>query len=317
MSFGYVFRRLLSAIPLLLGISVILFSIVHLAPGGPLDMYTENPAVSQEALDQIAAAYGLDQPVPVQYFLWLKSMLVGDWGYSIRTGRPVLTEIVLRLGPTLELGGLALLLSLAIAIPLGIISASRRGSRLDGALTLASFAGISVPVFWLALLLQLLFSVQLGWLPSAGYKSIGGGDFFDRLSHIVMPAAVLSLATVASWSRFIRSGMIDVLNQDYIRTAYAKGRSETGVVILHALRNAMIPAVTVIAVDFATVISGAVITETVFAWPGIGRLFMESMDGRDYPMLMGLMMMGSLGIVLANIIADLAYATLDPRIRYG
>lgn len=317
MSFGYVLRRLLSAIPLLLGISVILFSIVHLAPGGPLDMYTENPAVSQEALDQIAAAYGLDQPVPVQYFLWLKSMLVGDWGYSIRTGRPVLAEIVLRLGPTLELGGLALLLSLAIAVPLGIISASRRGTRLDSALTLASFAGISVPVFWLALLLQLLFSVQLGWLPSAGYKSIGGGDFFDRLSHIVMPAAVLSLATVASWSRFIRSGMIDVLNQDYIRTAYAKGRSETGVVILHALRNAMIPAVTVIAVDFATVISGAVITETVFAWPGIGRLFMESMDGRDYPMLMGLMMMGSLGIILANIIADLAYATLDPRIRYG
>ena len=317
MSFGYVLRRLLSAIPLLLGISVILFSIVHLAPGGPLDMYTENPAVSQEALDQIAAAYGLDQPVPVQYFLWLKSMVVGDWGYSIRTGRPVLAEIVLRLGPTLELGGLALLLSLAIAVPLGIISASRRGSRLDSALTLASFAGISVPVFWLALLLQLLFSVQLGWLPSAGYKSIGGGDFFDRLSHIVMPAAVLSLATVASWSRFIRSGMIDVLNQDYIRTAYAKGRSETGVVILHALRNAMIPAVTVIAVDFATVISGAVITETVFAWPGIGRLFMESMDGRDYPMLMGLMMMGSLGIILANIIADLAYAPLDPRIRYG
>lgn len=317
MSFGYILRRLLGAIPLLLGISVILFAIVHLAPGGPLDMYTENPAVSQEALDQIAASYGLDQPVPVQYVLWLKSMVVGDWGYSIRTGRPVLSEIVLRLGPTLELGGLALLLSLAIAIPLGIISASRRGSKLDSSLTLASFAGISIPVFWLALLLQLLFSVQLGWLPSAGYKSIGGGDFFDRLSHIAMPAAVLSLATVASWSRFIRSGMVDVLNQDYIRTAYAKGRSERGVVILHALRNAMIPAVTVIAVDFATVISGAVITETVFAWPGIGRLFMESMNGRDYPMLMGLMMMGSLGIILANIIADLVYAALDPRIRYG
>ena len=170
---------------------------------------------------------------------------------------------------------------------------------------------------WLALLLQLLFSVHLGWLPSAGYKSIGDGSFLDRLAHIVMPAAVLSLATIASWSRYIRSGMVDVLNQDYIRTAYAKGRSEWGVVILHALRNAMIPAVTVIAVDFGTVISGAVITETVFAWPGIGRLFMESMDGRDYPMLMGLMMMGSLGIILANIMADLAYAALDPRIRYG
>lgn len=317
MSFGYVFRRLLGAVPLLLGISLILFTIVHLAPGGPLDMYAENPAVSKEALQQIAVAYGLDKPVPVQYLMWLKSMLMGDWGYSIRTGRPVFGEIVLRLGPTLELGGLALLISLVLAVPLGIISAARRGSKLDSGLTMVSFAGISTPVFWLALLLQLLFSVQLGWLPSAGYKSIGDGSFLDRLAHIVMPAAVLSLATIASWSRFIRSGMIDVLNQDYIRTAYAKGRSERGVIILHALRNAMIPAVTVIAVDFASVISGAVITETVFAWPGIGRLFMESMDGRDYPMLMGLMMMGSVGIVLANIIADLAYAALDPRIRYG
>lgn len=317
MSFGYVFRRLLGAIPLLLGISLILFTIVHLAPGGPLDMYAENPAVSKEALQQIAVAYGLDKPVPVQYLMWLKSMLVGDWGYSIRTGRPVFSEIVLRLGPTLELGGLALLISLFLAVPLGIISAARRGSKLDSGLTMVSFAGISTPVFWLALLLQLLFSVQLGWLPSAGYKSIGDGSFLDRLAHIVMPTAVLSLATIASWSRFIRSGMIDVLNQDYIRTAYAKGRSERGVIVLHALRNAMIPAVTVIAVDFASVISGAVITETVFAWPGIGRLFMESMDGRDYPMLMGLMMMGSVGIVLANIIADLAYAALDPRIRYG
>ncbi|KFL25716.1 diguanylate cyclase [Devosia sp. 17-2-E-8] len=317
MSFGFILRRLGGAIPLLLGISLILFTIIHLAPGGPLDMYTDNPAVSQEALDQIAQAYGLDQPVPVQYFLWLKAMVVGDWGYSIRTGRPVLAEIALRLGPTLQLGGLALLISLCIAIPLGVLSASRRGSALDNGLTLASFTGISVPVFWLALLLQLLFSVQLGWLPSAGYQSIGDGSFLDRLSHIVMPAAVLSLATIASWSRFIRSGMVDVLNQDYIRTAYAKGRGERGVLLFHALRNAMIPAVTVIAVDFGTVISGAVITETVFAWPGIGRLFMESMDGRDYPMLMGLMMMGSVGIILANIVADLAYAALDPRIRYG
>jgi peptide/nickel transport system permease protein len=316
MSLGYVIRRLLGAIPLLLGISVILFVIIQLAPGGPLDIYAENPSVSKEALAQIAARYGLDQPVPVQYFLWLKAILVGDWGYSIRTGRPVLDEIVLRLGPTLQLGGLAMVISLLIAVPVGMISAARRGSKLDGTVTVLSFAGISTPVFWLALLLQLLFSVQLGWLPSAGYQSIGDGSFIDRLRHIIMPAAVLSLATVASWSRFIRSGMIDVLNQDYIRTAYAKGRGEKAVLFLHALRNAMIPAVTVIAVDFVTIISGAVITETVFAWPGIGRLFMESMDGRDYPMLMGLMMMGSLAIVVANIIADICYAALDPRIRY-
>ena len=317
MSLGFIVRRLLGAIPLLFGISLILFSIVHLAPGGPLDVYADNPSVSPEALQQIAARYGLDQPVPMQYVLWLKAMVTGDWGFSIRSGKPVLGEILVRLGPTLELGGLALIISLLIAIPLGIVSASRRGSKLDTTLTLISFAGISTPVFWLALLLQLLFSVELGWLPSAGYQSIGNGSFGDRLAHLVMPAAVLSLATVASWSRFVRAGMMDVLNQDYIRTAYAKGRSESGVVFLHALRNALIPAVTVIAVDFASVISGAVITETVFAWPGIGRLFMESMNGRDYPMLMGLMMMGSLGIVIANIVADLAYAALDPRIRYG
>jgi peptide/nickel transport system permease protein len=316
MSLAYIIRRLLGAIPLLLGISVILFTIIQLAPGGPLDIYAENPSVSKEALAQIAARYGLDQPVPVQYFLWLKAVLVGDWGYSIRTGRPVLDEIVLRLGPTLQLGGLAMVISLLVAVPVGMISAARRGSKLDGTVTVLSFAGISTPVFWLALLLQLLFSVQLGWLPSAGYQSIGDGSFIDRLRHIIMPAAVLSLATVASWSRFIRSGMIDVLNQDYIRTAYAKGRGERSVLFLHALRNAMIPAVTVIAVDFVTIISGAVITETVFAWPGIGRLFMESMDGRDYPMLMGLMMMGSLAIVVANIVADICYAALDPRIRY-
>jgi len=317
MSLGFIVRRLLGAIPLLFGISLILFSIVHLAPGGPLDVYADNPSVSPEALRQIAARYGLDQPVPMQYVLWLKAMVTGDWGFSIRSGKPVLGEILVRLGPTLELGGLALIISLLIAIPLGIVSASRRGSKLDTTLTLISFAGISTPVFWLALLLQLLFSVELGWLPSAGYQSIGNGTFGDRLAHLVMPAAVLSLATVASWSRFVRAGMMDVLNQDYIRTAYAKGRSESGVVFLHALRNALIPAVTVIAVDFASVISGAVITETVFAWPGIGRLFIESMNGRDYPMLMGLMMMGSLGIVIANIVADLAYAALDPRIRYG
>jgi peptide/nickel transport system permease protein len=316
MNIGYIIRRLLGAIPLLLGISLVLFGVIHLAPGGPLDVYADNPSVTPQAMEQIRTAYGLDRPVPVQYFLWLKSMLVGDWGYSIRTGRPVLSEIVDRVRPTLELGGLSLVVSLALALPLGIISAARRHSALDHVFTFLSFAGISVPVFWLALLLQLLFSISLGWLPSAGYQTIGGGSVLDKLAHIAMPTAVLSLATVASWSRYVRSGMVDVLNQDYIRTAYAKGRRESGVILYHALRNAMIPAVTIIALDLASVISGAVITETVFAWPGIGRLFIESMDGRDYPTLMGLMMLGSAAVIAANIAADLAYASLDPRIRY-
>ncbi|WP_373356291.1 ABC transporter permease [Pseudoroseicyclus sp. CXY001] len=317
MSLSFLIRRIFGAIPLLFGISLVLFVIIHLAPGGPLDVYADNPSVSPEALEQIRVRFGLDQPVPVQYVLWLRSMLVGDWGLSIRTGRPVLDEIVTRLGPTLQLGGIAMLLSFIVAVPLGIVSAARRGSRTDSTVTFAAFAGISMPVFWSALLLQLIFSVWLGWLPSAGMKSIGDGSFPDRLAHLVMPVAVLSLATIASWSRYIRSGMVDVLSQDYIRTAYAKGRRERGVIFRHALRNAMIPAVTVIAIDFVTIISGAVITETVFAWPGIGRLFVESMNGRDYPMLMGLMMMGSVGVVAANILADIVYAALDPRIRHG
>ena len=313
----YLTGRALGAIPLILGISLVLFSVIHLAPGGPLDVYGDNPSVSPEALAQIRVAYGLDQPVPVQYLRWLKSMLTGDWGFSFRTGRPVARDIAERLAPTLQLGGLSLLISLMAALPLGVASAARQHSFLDHALTFLSFAGISVPVFWLALLLQLLFSITLGWLPSAGYETIGGGGFGDRLAHIAMPAAVLSLATVASWSRYIRSGMLDTLGQDYIRTARAKGLSRTAVLITHALRNALIPAVTIIALDLASVISGAVITETVFSWPGIGRLFIESMDGRDYPVLMGLMMLGSGALIAANLVADLAYSALDPRIRYG
>ncbi|MBI1415649.1 MAG: ABC transporter permease subunit [Limimaricola sp.] len=317
MSLTFLIKRLAGAIPLLLGISLILFAIIHLAPGGPTDVYADNPSVSPEALQQIITRFGLDKPVPEQYLLWLKAMVTGDWGLSIRTGRGVLGEILARLGPTLQLGGMAMGISLIVALPLGTYCAARRGSRLDTALTFLSFAGISLPVFWSALLLQLVFSVWLGILPSAGMKSIGDGSLIDRLQHLAMPVTVLSLATIASWSRYIRSGMVDVLAQDYIRTAYAKGRREWGVVIAHALRNAMIPAVTVIAIDFVTIISGAVITETVFAWPGIGRLFVESMNGRDYPMLMGLMMMGSFGVVMANIIADIIYAALDPRIRHG
>jgi peptide/nickel transport system permease protein len=295
---------------------MVLFGVIHLAPGGPMDVYADNPSVSQEALEQIKTAYGLDRPIPVQYVLWLGAMLAGDWGYSYRTGHPVMADLVERLGPTFELGGFSLLVSLLLALPLGVLGAARQNSLRDHALTLLSFSGISIPVFWLALLLQLLFSITLGWLPSAGYQAIGDGSLSDRLAHIAMPVTVLSLATVASWSRYVRAGMLDVLHQDYIRTAYAKGRSELGVLVHHALRNALLPAITIIALDFATVVSGAVITETVFAWPGVGRLFIESMGGRDYPVLMGLMMMGSTALILANLIADLAYAVVDPRIRY-
>jgi len=312
----FLLRRLLGALPLLLGISLLLFVIIHLAPGGPLDAYVDNPSVTPEALEQIKVAYGLDQPLPVQYLKWVKSMAQGVWGYSIRSGRPVTQEIAERMPATLLLGGTALALSMALALPIGVVTAALRRTAWDHALTFLSFAGISIPVFWLALMMQLLFAISLGWLPVAGYETIGAGGLVDRLAHLAMPAVVLSLATVAAWSRFLRASIVDTLGQDYIRTAYAKGHSTAGVLIKHALRNALLPVVTVVSMEMASIISGAVITETVFAWPGIGRLFVESMDGRDYPVLMALMMMGSAALVLSNLAADVVYALIDPRIRY-
>jgi peptide/nickel transport system permease protein len=316
MSQTWLLRRLLGVVPLLLAISVLLFTIVHLAPGGPTDVYADNPSVTPQALAEIRIAYGLDQPLPVQYLRWASAMARGVWGYSIRTGRPVTTEIAERLPASLLLGGTALALSALLALPIGILSAALRRTAVDRVLTLVSFAGISVPVFWLALMLQLLFSIHWALLPAAGYETIGDTGLLDHLRHLAMPAAVLSLATIANWSRFLRGSLVDALQQDYVRTAYAKGHGTAGVIVHHALRNALLPVVTIISLDLASLISGAIITETVFAWPGIGRLFVESMDARDYPVLMGLMMLGSLALVLANLCADLVYTLIDPRIRY-
>jgi peptide/nickel transport system permease protein len=317
MSLRWLVARLAATLPLLLGISLILFLVVHLAPGGPMDVYADNPSVTPAALERIAEAYGLNKPLPVQYGLWLKAMLTGDWGYSIRTGRPVLTEVAERLGPTLLLGAVAMSVAFIASVALGVVSAARRGRWPDKVIGGLTLAGLSVPVFWLALVLQLVFAVWLGWLPTGGLQTIGVESFTDRLAHLVMPAAVLAIATTAGWSRYIRAGMIEALSQDYIRTAYAKGLSEPRVLLRHGLRNAIIPAVSIIALDLASVISGAVIVESIFRWPGIGSLFVQSMDGRDYPMLMGILMIGSAAVILANIGADLVQALLDPRLRHG
>lgn len=315
MSGRVVLGRLLGALPLLLGISLVLFTVIHLAPGGPLDVYADNPSVTPAALARIAQAYGLDRPLPVQYGLWLKAMLLGDWGFSIRTGRPVVREIVDRLVPTLQLGAVAMTIAFIASVALGVLAAAGEGRRVDRAISVVTLVGLSIPVFWLGLVLQYLLSVRLGWLPSAGLESIGGSSVGDRLAHLVMPAAVLAFATSAGWTRYLRAGMIDALRQDYIRTAYAKGLSPRAVLLRHALPNAIVPAISIIALDLAGLISGAVITEAVFAWPGVGSLFVESMDGRDYPVLMGVLMMGSAAVILANIAADLVQAALDPRLR--
>jgi peptide/nickel transport system permease protein len=313
---AYLTRRVLGTIPLLLGVSMILFAVLLLAPGGPADVYADNPGVSAASLENLKRELGLDQPIPVQYVRWVSAFARGEWGFSIRSGQPVLETALERIGPTLMLGGTAFALALVIALPLGVFSALRRYTTVDYIFTFLSFLGISMPIFWLALMLQAFFAVKLRWLPSAGLETIGGGDVLDRLRHIVLPACILAVANIASWGRFVRASMLDVLGLDYVRTARAKGLSERTVTYRHALRNALIPVVTIIALDFAGIVSGAVITETIFAWPGMGRLFIESMNGRDYPVLMALLMIGSFALVVTNLLTDLVYAAIDPRIRY-
>ena len=260
-------------------------------------------------------AFGLDKPIPEQYVRWLFAFLSGNWGISFRTGQPVLEVILERLPATLLLSGTAFALSLMIAIPIGVLAATRRYSKLDTFFTIVSFSGISIPVFWVGLMAQLLFAIWLGWLPAGGYQTVGNGSFMDIISHMIMPVCILSFATVAGWSRYVRASLIDVIGQDYIRTARAKGQTPRKVIWRHAMRNALMPIVTVVALDLVQIVSGAVITETIFSWPGIGRLFVEAMDGRDYPVLMGLMMISSFTMVAANFAADMIYTFIDPRVR--
>lgn len=317
MSSHFLIRRLAGTLPLLIGISLVLFAVIHLAPGGPLDFYADTPGVTPEALAQMKTALGLDQPLPLQYLHWVGAFLEGNWGYSIRTSQPVLTAIGNCIPATLLLGGTSLVLAFVVAVPLGIIGAVKRYSVLDNVLTVISFSGLSLPVFWLALMLQLVFAVSLHWLPSGGWATVGDGSFADHLPYMIMPVTILAFATVAKWARYLRASMIDVLHQDFIRTAHAKGQTRRLVILRHALSNAVLPFVTVVALDLVNIVSGTVITELVFRWPGIGNLFVQSMEGRDYPVLMGIMMIGSLVLVFSNLLADVLYAAFDPRVRLG
>lgn len=315
--FHYILRRSLQAVPLLLVISILSFGVMHLAPGGPLSGLRQNPKVKASDIERLERLYGLDQPAHIQYIKWVTATVSGDWGISYRTGRPVLHAIVERLPATLSLMGSAFILSLLIAIPVGILSAVYRYSFLDYAATIGSFMGIAIPTFWFGLMLQLLFSVKLGWLPSAGMMTIGAEfSIVDRLRYLLMPSLMLGVVSIAGWSRFIRSSMLDALVQDFVRTARAKGLSERIVILKHALRNALIPLVTIMGLQMPEWFGGAAITEKVFAWPGMGRLYVDSIFGRDYPILMGVLMFTAALVVLGNLLADIGYALLDPRIKY-
>ncbi|MBN1179827.1 MAG: ABC transporter permease [Anaerolineae bacterium] len=312
----YLIRRALQSILILFIISVILFGLVSSFPGGIMASYEENPDYTAEDYARLRAKYGLDQPVPVRYARWLGSMLQGDWGNSFVTRRPALQEIADRLPNTMLLMGVGFIVTLVIAIPIGIISALKQYSLLDNIITTLAFAGQSLPVFWFGLLLIIVFHVKLGWLPGAGMMTLGAEfSLIDRVKHLVLPVTMISLVTAAGYVRYTRSSMLEVINQDYLRTARAKGLYEQTVVLRHALRNALIPVVTLLALDVPYLFGGALFTETIFGWPGMARLFFDSALKPDIPVIMAVLMIFSALIVVSNLLVDVIYVLLDPRIR--
>lgn len=309
-----ILRRLLGAVLLLLVVSVLVFALIHAAPGGPLTMYLENPNVRPEDIVRLKKALGLDRSLAAQYIAWLRGFVVGEWGYSFSDGRPVIERLAERVPATLELMTVSLLMAGLAAVPAGVIGAVRRGRGIDRALTTLSLAGISLPVFWFGLVLQLIFAVALGWLPSSGRTSILGGGAADRMRHLILPAIMLAAVHAAAWSRYVRAGMGDVLRQRFLVSVRARGVPERTVILRHALRNALLPFVTVVLLDAAIMVSGAVVTESVFAWPGLGGLFTEALARRDYTVLMAFLMISSAAVITLNLLADLTYQWLDPRV---
>jgi len=311
---AFVVRRLLQSVILLFIVSIVTFGLIHSAPGGPAML--SNPELSRDQIRRMSEQLGLNDPLPVQYGRWLSNLLQGDLGVSYNTVAPVGGLLADRLPNTLILAGTALLISILIAIPLGMYSAIHRNSPVDRFVTSFSFLGISIPVFWLGIMLIVLFSIRLDWLPAGGMSTIGEDfSFRDRISHMVLPVFVLSFANLAELTRYTRSGMISVLGEEYIRTARAKGLSNKAVIVVHVFRNAVIPVVTIIGVLLPRAVSGAAITEAVFSWPGMGSLAIDAATTRDYPVVLGSTLTVAAVVVVSSLITDLTYGFLDPRIR--
>ncbi len=320
----YVVRRVFQSIPLLLLISMILFGIISEAPGGPLTPYLQNPHITEADITRLKHNLGLDQPIPIQYLHWLGQVVRGDFGYSTSNSETAMAAVQERIPWSLELMGTAIGLALVVGVIFGIISAIKQYSWIDFLITTLAFFGQSMPVFWFALMMQLAFSVYgftgFGYhiaLPSAGSSASDTFDWGDRIEHLILPAVVLSLLYLAIFSRFMRSSMLEVIHSDYIRTASAKGLTRFNVVMRHGFRNALIPLVTIVALTIPDLVGGAIVTETIFAWPGMGRLFFTALTQFDFAVLMALMCLSALFVVLANLAADVGYAWLDPRVKYS
>jgi peptide/nickel transport system permease protein len=313
---SYVGKRLLQAVPLLVGVSIIGFALMHLAPGGPLAVYTLNPTITSQDIERIKVIFGLDQPVHIQYLKWATGMFTGNWGYTFFGGRPVFVVIVERLPATLLLMGSALSLAVLLGVTVGLIGAVRRYSIFDYLATTGALVALSFPTFWFGLMAIFIFAVQLGWLPSGGMYELGAeGNVVDLLRHLVLPALVLALVITATYSRYARSAFLEVLHQDFMRTARAKGLRPRERLLRHAFPNALKPLIVLLGTDLPALFSGALVTESIFGWPGMGRLFVDALTMKEYPILMGLMMFTAFFVIIGNLLADVLIALLDPRVR--
>jgi peptide/nickel transport system permease protein len=317
----YILKRILIAIPLIIGLATITFFIIHLAPGDPMALY-RNPEISPEVMELMRKNLGLDQPLHIQYVKWLTSMARGNFGVSFTAHRPVADILLETIPNTLQLTFLALLLNLIVGIVIGVIAAIKQYTALDHAITVSALFIYSMPSFWLGLMLILLFSLLLGWLPASQMQSINS-DLFgfwhrlgDRITHLIMPVFVLGIATAAGTARFMRGSLLEVIRQDFIRTARAKGLTERKVIFKHGLRNALIPIVTLTGLSLPFLLGGSVITETIFAWPGMGRVAITAIFARDYPVVLAANLIAAVMVVLGSLMADITYSFLDPRIRY-
>jgi len=318
----YLLKQILARIPLLIGITIISFMVIHLAPGKPTDLQTDlNPKVSYEARQRLEKLYGLDQPLYLQYWRWISRLVRLDFGISFQDDRPVLQKILERIPITLFINVLSMILIFSVALPIGVMSAIKRGTLFDKTVTVLVFIGFAAPGFWVALLLMEFFGVTLGWLPVSGIRSFGSEylpwmlRIWDLAKHLILPVFVLASGSLAGLSRYMRGSMLNVIRQDYIRTARAKGLSEQVVIYKHAFRNALLPVVTLLGLSVPGLIGGSVIIETIFGIPGMGRLFFDGVMARDYPVVMGILVIGACLTLLGNLVADLAYGWVDPRIR--
>jgi peptide/nickel transport system permease protein len=309
--------RLVEIAAMLVLMSFVIYALIGLMPGDPIDlMRSADPRMSAVDVARLKLAYGLDRPLLERYLAWAREALAGDLGYSRLFAEPVAAALLPRLGNSLALMGSSFVIAFAVALGLGTVAARRPQSRLDAAINLFCFAGVSVPTFWLALVLILVFAAGLGWLPASGIAAAGTSDIGDRLRHLVLPVATLSLASAGGYTRYVRAAMREALGQDHIRTARAKGASEARVVFHHALRPALVPVTTILALSFGGLVSGALVTETMFAYPGMGKLIFDAVMGNDYNLALAALLLAAATAMLANLAADLAYGWLDPRVVY-